>query len=56
MGFNELGDTIKTDLYDVESILTAGMPRGGKTFSVKTVMSQMVQFVVHQKLISTLQT
>ncbi|MGF2716779.1 FtsK/SpoIIIE domain-containing protein, partial [Bacillus cereus] len=44
MGFNELGDTIKADLYDVESILTAGMPRGGKTFSVKTVMSQMVQF------------
>ncbi|PGF05117.1 FtsK/SpoIIIE domain-containing protein [Bacillus toyonensis] len=44
MGFNELGDTIKIDLYDVESILTAGMPRGGKTFSVKTVMSQMVQF------------
>ncbi|MEC2463356.1 FtsK/SpoIIIE domain-containing protein [Bacillus cereus] len=44
MGFNELGDTIKADLYDIESILTAGMPRGGKSFSVKTVMSQMIQF------------
>ena len=44
MGFDHLGNTIKVDLFDVESIITAGMPRGGKSFSVKTVMSQVIQF------------
>lgn len=44
MGFDHIGNTIKADLFDVESIITAGMPRGGKSFSVKTVMSQVIQF------------
>jgi S-DNA-T family DNA segregation ATPase FtsK/SpoIIIE len=44
MGFDQLGETVKVDLFDVESIITSGMPRSGKSYSVKTVMSQVIQF------------
>ncbi|PHE64375.1 cell division protein FtsK [Bacillus toyonensis] len=44
LGFDHMGRTIKVDLFNIESILTAGMPRGGKSYAVKTALSQVIQF------------
>lgn len=44
LGFDHLGKTVKVDLFNIESALTAGMPRGGKSFTVKTALSQAIQF------------
>ena len=44
IGINDEGKDVKLDLEEAESILISGKPRSGKSFTVRSILSQMVFF------------
>ena len=41
LGINEAGKVIYTDFKNVESMITAGMPRSGKTWEIQAIITQL---------------
>ena len=51
LGVNPLGEVIKCDFKDLESIIVTGMPRSGKSWFVQALLTQMCAFSSPKELI-----